>query len=377
MGEPTIRILQLAVVSGTAAPAQRELLHGCRRLVQASSDDEMQISLAFVRRRRQADTELAALAADLGIDYHALKRYGRWDATLLWRLRKLIKRLRIDVVHAHDAQSHLLALLVQPFSGIRTVATARDDATAERGTVGGEQADRTLLPGFHRVIAANQQLALQLCQLGCRSAQVDVVRAGVDTEQYSRQQVVRDLRAEWMVSPEMRLVGTTARAGDLERLTAACRELEPSVGPIGLVILAEETDPSLFGSSNGDPAGSVSYVACEEARPEVYAALDAFVQFDSGSAAARRLLEAQSMEVAVLFQHDRLLSEVVAPGTTGLSIEPGDDAALSAALASLLVDRRRAAVMAAAWRLRVCQQFQASAALQRIAQTYRRAYADA
>lgn len=379
MSDEKIRVLQLCVTSGASLAAERRLLRSCHHFVRSQAAPEMDVSVAFIRSYRQADDELSSLAASLELNYYALKRYGRFDASLLWRLRRLIRRLRIDVVHAHDPQSHLLALLVQPLCGFRTVATAAEGVVqATASTAVGPK----LLPGFHRVIAANKQLAMQLCQLGCRPGQVDVIRTAVDTEVFSRDAVHGSLRSKLGLAPDAHVVGTNyrlCRGRHLARLVEAIRLAEFSVGPIHLLLFADEPgepDEPDWGNLER-PAERVHQLGVVDSLPEVYAALSLFSIPGGEPDAIRALLEAQSMEVPVIGHRERNVQEVVAGDTTGVLIDPENGDALADAVHNLLVDRRRAHSLATAARLRVCQQFRVADHLHQIARTYRRAFSEA
>ena len=63
----------------------------------------------------------------------------------------------------------------QPRFRFRMVAKAFEPETHNWSEKIALEIDHKLLPGFDRVIAANAQLARQLCRLGCRIGQIDVI----------------------------------------------------------------------------------------------------------------------------------------------------------------------------------------------------------
>lgn len=378
--DSAIHVLQLACLSETAPARLRSLLQSCRNLL-ALEDEDLHLSVAVIRGRSACDDGLAERAAAKGVDYHEIVRRGRLDATVWWRLARLIRRLRVDIVHAHDARTHMLALLAQPWCGFRLVATAQPEDPRDWKHRLSLEVDRKLLPGFDRVIAANNQLARQLCQLGCRRSQVDVIQSGVDTEQFHRAAVSHDLRGELRIPRDALVLGTwidELTEDDLKLLAAMRRHVEQQFGPLHLIIMGDEPPGDAMPAEGSLFDGPRTHALIgHENWPAVYAALDAFVLVGDNRRNVTPLLEAQSTEVPVACEHFPSVEEWIDQGTTGLVAEPRNTESLAEAVARLLADRRAAQSIASAGRLRICQRHRAIDRLRQIASTYRRVMAQA
>lgn len=177
MGPSTIHVLHLASADGAAAIDGERIFQTCRGLENHGGRREFRGSVAIIRPAR-AKLQLAETANALGVDCYEVRRFGPCDPTLWFRLGTLIKRLSIDIVHTYDRESRFWALVLQPRLRFRTVAKAFEPAATTWSERLSREIDHKLLPGFDRVIAANAQLARQLCQLGCRISQVDVIPEG-------------------------------------------------------------------------------------------------------------------------------------------------------------------------------------------------------
>lgn len=275
----------------------------------------------------------------------------------------------------------MLAMLLQPLFRFSMVATARPHMPADWKARLKVDIDQKILPGFHRVIAANHHLATQLCRLGCRPSQVDVIHGGVDTETFSRHAVRGDLRRDLNIPADALVVGTIARGAtdaELRSIFGARRWAEAELGPICLVVLDEEPNDRIDRlAAEFDAEGGTYVVGAGEHLPRTYAAFDVFVATGSSANPVEGILEAQSMEVPVVCGNFSGMDEVISNGTTGLVVDAGDSNGFGNAIRRLLKNRPEAASMAAAGRLRICQSFRTSDSIAQIARTYRRAMADA
>jgi len=292
----------------------------------------------------------------------------------------ILRRRRIDVVHAHDASSHLLAMLLQPMFRFSMVASAQPHMPVDWKARLKVEIDQKILPGFHRVIAANRLLATQLCRLGCRPSQVDVIHGGVDTETFSRRTVRGNLRRDLKIPRDAPLIGTITRGATeakLRTLFSARRWAEAELGPICLVVLDEGPKERIDALAEEFEAVSRTFLVDPEDRlPRTYAAFDVFVAIGSSANPVDGILEAQSMEIPVVCGNFSGMDEVITDGTTGLVVDADDSISIGDAIRRLLNNRSEAASMALAGRLRICQSFRTSHSIAQVARTYRRALAE-
>lgn len=179
MGPSTIHVLHLASATGAAARDVDRIFRTCQGLENHGGTREFRGSVAIIRPGRARGAYAAAAQAQ-GVDCYEARRFGPCDPTLWFRLGNLIQRLSIDIVHTYDRESRFWALVLQPRFRFRTVAKAFEPEATTWTERLSREIDHKLLPGFDRVIAANAQLARQLCQLGCRMQQIDVIPEGAE-----------------------------------------------------------------------------------------------------------------------------------------------------------------------------------------------------
>lgn len=378
MDNQAIRIVHLCVDSRRPVVG-RSVIERSRRLVQADDQHEFNLSVVTVRTRKQPSQKNTP-ESEANFDHHELVRLGRIDPTFMMRLLRVMRKLRPDIVHTHDARSHFIALLLQPMVGFRVVATATEDRDGPRNTTWIANVDRQLLAGFDRVIAVNNQLARQLCRIGCRPSQVDVIQYGVDTTAFSKHAVEDDYRQMMGIDPERRAIGVSIDAGDPgqhQLVLESIDLIEAALGEVHLILFDSggQTAPTTSTSTTRLVANrqKVDVVPWSDRTPEVYAAMDAML-IVGGAKGGEAIIEAQSMEVPVVGLMDSIASDLIEAGTSGLLAAEPSAEALASHIIHLFSNPFEAASLATAARLRICQRHAVDDAARKVAHTYRRVY---
>ncbi len=377
MDDKTIRIVHLCA-DARRPVLGRGVIERSRRLVQSDEQREFSVSVVTVRSRKQSAPQTSP-DAESEFDHFELVRFGRFDPTLILRLIRLMRRLRADIVHTHDARSHFIALLLQPVAGFRVVATASDDRDGSRNTTWIANVDRQLLAGFDRVIVVNNQLAQQLCRIGCRPSQVDVIQHGVDTRAFSKHAVRDDYRKRSGIDADKRLIGVSLDMADIRQqqlVLDAVDLIEAAIGSVHLIFFEGGTPSpasSIAISEFVTERGNVDVVPWTERTPEVYAAMDAMLVV-GGEGAGEVIIEAQSMEVPVVGVAEMAASDLIEPGTTGLLAADPSGETIASHIIHLFSNAFEAASLATAARLRICQRHAFDDAARKVARTYRRVF---
>lgn len=143
------------------------------------------------------------------IPLHIVSKQHRFDVSAVPRLSTLLKRLRIDLVHAFLFDAEIACRLAGRLAGVRAV-------------VGSERNSNYHIPLLHRIflrltrslndaIVANSQAgkAFTLETLAVPDSNVHVVYNGVDTQRFSPRPAPK-FRAELGLSPKDRVVGMVA-----------------------------------------------------------------------------------------------------------------------------------------------------------------------
>jgi glycosyltransferase involved in cell wall biosynthesis len=136
------------------------LLAGAQR---ANGDEPLVVS--------QFDAPLVRRLRGAGLAATGLRMRGEWDLAAATRLRRIIRAWRPDIVHAHDARAHAIALAALVGLRVPLIVTRRV-AFTPRGRL-------KYGPRVARFIAISHAVKAAMVQGGVSPSQIDVVYSGV------------------------------------------------------------------------------------------------------------------------------------------------------------------------------------------------------
>lgn len=339
MRPTTIHVLHVASMDGAGANFGERILQSCRGLENHDGVREFRGSVATIGARKCA-AEIARRAGELGVDFYDVRRYGPCDPTLWFRLGRLIRRLSVDIVHTYDRESRFWALVLQPRCRFRMVANAFEPEVHTWGERLSREIDHKLLPGFDRVIAANAQLARQLCQLGCRMSQIDVIpECAAPVSAMDEAAECLRLREQLVIPPSANVVAIYLDGTGVEsarRMADAVRYAQGRLGPlytlgvgpdvarpeIRAALLQSGLAPRLRMYDIGDALG----IVCRAADTMIF----------TGAHAGPATLEARASATPLIATSNTGATGPVAEGFAGLTIAADETSVMGAALVQAL-----------------------------------------
>jgi glycosyltransferase involved in cell wall biosynthesis len=269
------------------------------------------------------------------------------------RIRRALRELEIDVVHAHQTHDHWLAALGRRGTAARLVRTVHHRRAAHSGP-----AARWLLRQTDALIAVSEGIAERLRAVGAPAARVTVVPGAVDVERFAPDASGEAVRAELGLG-DAPVAGCVARMvpgrGHDVLLRAAAR-LRDRLPEARLVLVGRgEERPSLERLVRELRLGATVVFAGYRGAdlPAVLAALDCLVLLGMGSEeSCRAVLEAMAVGRPVVAAPVGAVPEIVIDGETGWLVEPAPGA-VAACLEAALRDRGRSRQLGEAGRRRV------------------------
>jgi len=261
-------------------------------------------------------------------------------------VRRIIKRKKIDLLHSHYVFPDGFVSRLQPgVPGIATEHTSGFLDRLERGRMLGLY--RWVYSRMDHIITPSDELAGAVGSLGVPRQKITFVSNGVDTDKFSPEVPPRDLRKQYTLAPETRIV-------------LCPRRLEPKNGVKYLVeavpaVLRECPDTRFFivGGSYPDQlvllqkrarelgvqnhiifAGSVPNAEM----PSWYTAADVVVLPSLKEATSIAGLEAMACGRPLVGTNVGGIPYLVDDGKTGLLVEPKDPPGLADALVNVLTN---------------------------------------
>jgi glycosyltransferase involved in cell wall biosynthesis len=351
-----IRVLELRSVWGTGGGPEKTILLGTAR----TDPQRFDVTVCYLRDRRDPIFSVDAKAADLPVNYVELVESHSFDPTIFPRLRRLVRERAIDIVHAHDYKTNLLAWLLSRFEAIIPLSTVHGwtgHSARERWLY--YPLDKRILARFPKVIAVSSDARRELLERGARPEQVSVVLNGIDHTAFrrdrAREQAIR--RALGFVEDDV-VIGAVGRVEPQKRfdlLLDAFASLRAKYPRLRLVIVGagSRLEALRDQASRLGLGDSCQLLGNRTDIGELHHAFNLFVQSSDYEGTPNAVLEAMAFESPVIATSAGGTAEIVRHGIDGLIVPTGSSRAISEAIESALRDPDAARVRATSARRRV------------------------
>jgi glycosyltransferase involved in cell wall biosynthesis len=293
------------------------------------------------------------------------------------RLRGLVRREGVEVIHTHHSHDHWLATLARAQTGSRgrvpVVRTFHNLRAVRSGRL-----ERWLYGRTAAVFAVSRRIEARCREVGVAAARVVWTPGIADLPRFVPGADPAPIRAEFALgeAPVVVSVARLAANRGHELLVDAFRLLLATHPAARLLLVGKgETRARLERTvAEAGLAGRVSFTGYRDHDlPAVLAAADCFALMAAGSDdTCRAVLEAMAAARPVVARRVGALPETIAHGVTGLLVDEDRPEAVAAALSAVLGDRERARAMGRAGRERAMTEFSAERAVAIAEDVYRR-----
>jgi glycosyltransferase involved in cell wall biosynthesis len=313
--------------------------------------------------------------ADEGLELVPLAPKTEMDLGAAWRLSRVIKQLRPDIVHAHDPHGVAMAALALSMSTDLAkpplVAARRVDFRLRRSAL-----SRWKYRQVDCFICASDAIRQLLIADGVPGARAVTVHEGIDLGRAAAAPPAQ-LHEELWLPHEAPLVGNVAalvpHKGQRHLIEAAALVI-PQV-PDARFIIAGEGELRASLERQIKDHHLEKHVLLAGFRPDVpslHKAFDVFVMSSITEGLGTSLLDAMAAGKPIVATSAGGIPEVVADGETGLLVPPRDHQAMASAIVQLLTDAELRERMGRAGLARVTQKFSAERMVQNTLHVYQR-----
>ena len=298
--------------------------------------------------------------ASEGPDLVPLAPVNEIDLATAWKLSKIIRQWKPEIVHAHDPHAVSMAALALSFGAPeprpKTIASRRVDFHLQSHAF--SQWKYRQMDGF---IAASQAIKNILVADGIPAGRIEVVHDGIDVEKIQNRPVV-DLHAEYWLPhgvPVMVNVGALVGHKGQKYLVDAMPIVLREVPDAHLIIFGEgELRAPLEKHIKQLSLGKrVLLPGFREDVMSLMKSADLFVMSSVTEGLGSAVLDAMAMGHAVVGTKAGGIPEAVIHEETGLLVEPADARALAAAIVRMLKDAELRKQFGEAGRARVAERF--------------------
>jgi sugar transferase (PEP-CTERM/EpsH1 system associated) len=324
----------------------------------------------------------AELVRQMGATFHLLGKRPGLDPRMVPALVRLLRRERVDVIHAHNQAAAL-------YGGLAGLLCGRPLVVTRHGASYGKDLSHLMLGRVGALIAKRVVcVGQEACQVARRvdhvpEARLRLIYNGVDTGLYRPDPVARArVRAELGLTPQEPAfisVGRLSAEKDYPTLLKALALLGES-GPVPrLLMVGDGPERPALERATGELGlgGAVLWLGERQDVPRLLAACDAFALSSLSEGVSIAILEAMAVGLPVAATLVGGNLELVEQGRTGLLGPPADPPALAQALGQLLGDLAGARAKGQAARARAEERFSLAATAGAYAGLYREVVAEA
>src|SRR5712692_10095823 len=368
-----VRVLELRSVWGTGGGPEKTLLLGAAR----SNPLRVKTTVCYIRDKRDPVFAVDRQARALGVDYVEAQERNSFDPAAWAAVRRIVRDRQIDIVHAHDYKTNVIALFLARAEGsipLSTVHGWTGHSRRERWIY--YPADKFLLGRFPRLIAVSSEIERTLIRAGAKPENVSTILNGIDHELFRR-----DRSREGAQRSALGLTADDIVIGSVGRLEPQKRFdlLLDAVAELRL------TNPRLCVVVAGD--GSLRARLDEQARArfppgrclllghrtdirELHHAFDVFVQSSAYEGTPNAVLEAMALETPVVATDVGGTAELLDQQIHGLIVPSGSASALVDAIGRTLGDRPSALARAVAARRHIEQSLSFDSRMRKVETIY-------
>jgi glycosyltransferase involved in cell wall biosynthesis len=373
MTTQAVRVLELRSVRGTGGGPEKTILMGAAMADPARA----QVTVCYLRDARDTVFGMDQRAASAGVDYVEIPERHSFDPTVWPQLRRLVRDRGIDLVHAHDYKTDVLALLLAKSCGIAALSTVHGwTGHSARERLCYYPADKKVLSRFSRLIAVSSEIGRELTRYGADPARITTVLNGIDPRQFRRDESqVQTARAALGLHADEVAIGAVGRLEPQKRFDLLLEAFA--------VVHARRPNTRLFIVGDGsqrDPLDaqiralglteSCTLVGhTNDVRPS-YHAFDLFVQASDYEGTPNAVLEAMALETPIVATDAGGTAELLHDGVHGRIVPTGRVDRLIHGMEEALADRGGARKMADRARLRVEGELSFEARVRRVEGIY-------
>lgn len=330
----------------------------------------------FLARHEGTESPFLREARRYGMPIHVIRGYNQYDPRLIARTSALVERLGIDIVHAHEVKSDVIAYLASRTHRVPIVTTLHGwigNSAKQRALI---RLDKQIVRRFDRVLAVSSRIHSELEAAGVPASRLRLIHNAIVMERYQRtgdRGRLASLVGHDVPGPVLVCVGRlSAEKGHADFIEALA--IVRSRGHRVSAVLAGDGPErprleSLLRERGLD--SSVFLPGYVDTPQQILEEADLMVLPSHTEGLPNAALEALAMDVPVLATRVGGTPEVIEDGVTGRLVPAHAPAAMAQAIEDFLGNRDRWRRMAECGRSSVAARFDFRARTRKVEAVYR------
>lgn len=284
----------------------------------------------------QPESPLGDAIKKAGVDAIPVRMRGELDVLAAWKIGRLLRQGKYDIMHTHTSHAHSIGLIASFFGKAKAMAVSR--------RVDFPIKSRFKYNAFNvHYIAVSEAIKRVMIQGGVSDKKIDVVRSCIDLGRLDNA-AIADVRTELGINKDAVVIGNIAHMADHKGqiyLIRAANIVKEKYPDVRFVIVG---DGELRGELEAEARklgldGAVIFTGFRKDVAGFLASFDIFAFPSHLEGLGTSLLDAMVMRKPIVSTTAGGIPEVVQDGVNGLLVPPKDHEALASAIINLIEDK--------------------------------------
>jgi len=315
--------------------------------------------------------------------YISQKKFFRvFNLRALWRLIRLLKREKVDILHCHRHQAVTYGTIAAKLAVV-PVVIAHVHGLNRSKSPKRKFVNSIVLRWVDKILTVGEAVRNDVLQENAvlRPEQIISLGNSIDYDRFASTNISKSqAKQNIALKPETFVFGTVGRLAPtkgLSYLIDAFVKVKQVITSAQLIIIGQGRLQNQLEqqAANTPYADSIHFLGHRDNMPELYRAMDVFVLSSIAEGLPRSLLEAMASEVPCICTNVGSVSEVLAESEFGLLVPPRDHESLAEAMIKLggITEKERVRLAKSA-KKRVCDCYSHGVIIQRLDNIYQTEY---
>lgn len=333
------------------------------------------IHCAYIYDKRSREYPLYEKARFCKINAHRIIIKSAFSPSLLFNIRKLAKRLNVNIVHTHGYKSDIAGILACTGLKVKKITTVHGFIDTDSKLKIYNRMNIFALKFFDRVITVNHPQKEYLLRRGIKEKKITVIHNAVDPEEFSREKIDSNIRHELGISPEEHVLlylGRLSEEKGTHNLIPVLWKVVQTHPQSVLLIAGEGPQKNKLESMVREKSleTKIRFPGYRKDSVNLLGASDVLLLPSRTEGIPNSVLEAMSMQVPVVATRVGGTPEIMNDGVEGFLVPPENPDLLADAVIKILDDPRMQTKMGMKGRERVFRDLSFSMRMRKMESLY-------
>lgn len=302
---------------------------------------------------------------------------GKFDFFGMLKLRRLILKNSIDIVHSHEYKSDLICFLATRFTSVKLIVTTHGWVFVDFKVKFYEILDAVIIRFFDKIVSVSEAMKRELLKAKIPSSKITVIETALDSSYLQTKSDSAALKKELNLNPDTTLIGTIGRIslerGHIYFLRAAKEILKDFPNSAFLIVGDGQLKENLVSESRKMGINNkVFFLGFREDIANILFGIDIFVSSSFRESFGIAVVEAMVAGKPVIATKVGIAPEIIKNGETGILIDPKNPNAIYKAVVTLLTNQELRKKIGGLAKQAVAHRF----SYQRMVSSYEQTYLD-